>query len=571
MARIYNLKIKNFRGIQAFDQTFGDARFICLIGRGDSGKTTILDAVYSVLYPNWNLAFHDNDFHNCDIKSPIEIEVSLFDLPVELLSENKFGLHIRGLDKETGLIVDELEDVHEKVLTIRLEVKRDLEPQWFVVNSRQEPTTISARDRERLSVCSVSDYVDRHFSWSRGNPLSTLLKQQEESGEQEEELPINDALREAKGQIDSYPFAQFEGVMEKVKIKAEGLGIDIANAKTTIDFRDISIKDGKVSLHEDRVPFRVKGKGSKRLISFAIQLSLIEGCGVLLIDEIEQGLEPDRVQHLVNHLKNKIDAQVFITTHSRDVVVELDATDLFVFRKGEKTLTRVDKDLQGCCRSNPEAFFAHKSVICEGPTEIGICRAINEQRVKLELPSAALKGVRFINGGGSQMFAYASKLNQAAFKVALFCDSDTDMKDLTVAQTKSTLRSAQVPVFDWEEGDCLEVAIFKDISFDAVLKCLKLVREGKVEEDSLSEEEAKAAIRDAIQNKYTLGKISFKREHDSAELRQAIGLAASKGKWYKNTTKAQALGKIMLEDIDTIREKKLGRELEALSNWIDNG
>ncbi len=65
MAKIHNLKIKNFRGIKELDHTFGPANFVCLVGRGDSGKTTILEAIEYALYPNWSPSISDNDFVDC--------------------------------------------------------------------------------------------------------------------------------------------------------------------------------------------------------------------------------------------------------------------------------------------------------------------------------------------------------------------------------------------------------------------------------------------------------------------------------------------------------------------------
>ena len=49
MAHILQLSIKNFRGLQDFRCTFGDSKTVCLIGRGDSGKTTILDAIFDCI------------------------------------------------------------------------------------------------------------------------------------------------------------------------------------------------------------------------------------------------------------------------------------------------------------------------------------------------------------------------------------------------------------------------------------------------------------------------------------------------------------------------------------------
>ncbi len=51
MAKIIQLDIKNYRGIESLSLKFErDKNLICLIGRGDSGKTTILDAISSVLF-----------------------------------------------------------------------------------------------------------------------------------------------------------------------------------------------------------------------------------------------------------------------------------------------------------------------------------------------------------------------------------------------------------------------------------------------------------------------------------------------------------------------------------------
>ena len=59
MARIYELKINNFRGIKNFTENF-NKELICLLGRGDSGKTTILEAIANLFSTNRDLRFYDN-------------------------------------------------------------------------------------------------------------------------------------------------------------------------------------------------------------------------------------------------------------------------------------------------------------------------------------------------------------------------------------------------------------------------------------------------------------------------------------------------------------------------------
>jgi putative ATP-dependent endonuclease of OLD family len=289
MAKIHTLKISNFRGIKQFEQVFGKENFICLIGRGDSGKTSILDAISFVLSPNWNIAFFDTDFFDCLVENPIVIEASIIEPPEYLLQDNKYGMYLRGLDVSNNTIHDEIQESHEDVLTIRLTVTKDLEPIWEVISNRQEPIEIKSSDRARLNVFLVSDYIDRHFSWSKGNPLNALLQQSETQADSTN-IIINE-MRRAKGHIDaSNGFEYLNETTNKIKVSAAQLGADISGSNTTIDAKELNIKDGKVCLHDGNIPFRLKGKGSKRLISISIQTELAKSGGILLIDEIEQGL-----------------------------------------------------------------------------------------------------------------------------------------------------------------------------------------------------------------------------------------------------------------------------------------
>ena len=177
MAKIVKLEINNFRGLVSLLLTFNlDQSLICFVGRGDSGKSTILEAISIALSPSWNLPFHDTDFHNCEPKNPIEIKVSLIDFPEKFLSDDKFGLYLRSLNSDSGEIVDdfvdETDEASKPVLTIRLFVDESLEPKWTITNTRQqEDKPISGFDRALLNCYMISDYLDRHFSWNKGNPL----------------------------------------------------------------------------------------------------------------------------------------------------------------------------------------------------------------------------------------------------------------------------------------------------------------------------------------------------------------------------------------------------------------
>lgn len=85
--------------------------FCCLIGAGDSGKSTILDAVEAELSSRW-FSFSKSDFLVCDTSNTIEIEATVGQFSKMLKSGERFGLHIRGW-RSTGELRDEPEDDDE--------------------------------------------------------------------------------------------------------------------------------------------------------------------------------------------------------------------------------------------------------------------------------------------------------------------------------------------------------------------------------------------------------------------------------------------------------------------------
>jgi predicted ATP-binding protein involved in virulence len=66
---IRHVHIRRFRGIVSLDWDV-KAQLVCLVGPGDSTKTTILDAISYALSPRWSLPIHDGDFHNGDTSHP---------------------------------------------------------------------------------------------------------------------------------------------------------------------------------------------------------------------------------------------------------------------------------------------------------------------------------------------------------------------------------------------------------------------------------------------------------------------------------------------------------------------
>ena len=572
MARIINLTVKNFRGIKDLSIDFGEESIICLIGRGDSGKTTILEAISSVLFSSWNLTFYDTDFYNCDIDCPIEIETSIVDFPEKLLTDDKYGLYIRSLDVKTNEITDKVPSDDSvptnPVLTISLVVDKSLEPKWTVVNTReQEEKNISAADRGMLNCSMVSDYINRHFSWSKGSPLFSLLMAQDNQQKPSQGNVVIDSLRQAKSNIDEFPFADLEDVTDIIKKQAAVFGLNISKTNTTLDFKELSIKDGRMSLHENSIPFRLKGKGSKRLASFAIQSALVKNGGIMLVDEIEQGLEPDRVKQLVRILKEQQLSQIFLTTHSREVIEELNASSLLLAIKEnngpqfELRKFRADNvGLQKAVRACSEAFFAKKVIVCEGATEIGICRSMDKWRISQNKEQMSFKDCAYVDGTGSTLVERSREIQQAGINTALFCDSD----DPSVNSEKDSLITAGVNIFDCKSDWCIEQQVFYDLPLAGVKELLTYVQEHFHD-----------SFKSAFSGQLTTPLCEWEesdnlRDKLVSEFQVKPNGSAGK-KWFKTIHHGEKLGDVTFKYLNqTDSNSRLQKNLIEISDWIDS-
>ena len=79
MPRIRKVEIRHFRGIRELSWC-PSSGINCLIGPGDSGKSSILDAIDFCLGARRNLQFTDADFHQLDVATPIVISVTIGEL-----------------------------------------------------------------------------------------------------------------------------------------------------------------------------------------------------------------------------------------------------------------------------------------------------------------------------------------------------------------------------------------------------------------------------------------------------------------------------------------------------------
>ena len=180
MPRIRKIEIEHFRGIQELTW-YPAAGINCLIGPGDSGKSSILDAIDFCLGARRNIQFTDADFYKLDVGAPISISVTLGELDDGLKILETYGMFVRGFDALSRKIEDEPEKNAETVLTIRLIVESDLEPSWSLVSERAKAQGLERNlrwsDRTRLAPTRIGVMADYHLSWRHGSVLNRVSEE----------------------------------------------------------------------------------------------------------------------------------------------------------------------------------------------------------------------------------------------------------------------------------------------------------------------------------------------------------------------------------------------------------
>lgn len=558
------LNIQNFRGIKELEwNSIGD--MVCLIGPGDSTKTTILEAIEAVLYPRWNLNFYDLDFYQGKVSNPIEITALVSDIPSKLLRDDKLGLCLTFWNATDGAH-DDQKDGDEYAVKIILKVTSSLEPEWYVEPAQTtEQQRISAADRELLGVTQIGDFLDRDLSWSRGSALARLTGK---NNIQEMPSILADASRTARAAVKSSDFKELQNAAKQVQDNALLFGVKSKEGfRPGMDPLSANLGLGALTLMDDDLPLRSLGLGSRRLLVMSIHDNTAPEGSILLIDEVEHGLEPYRLRSLIRLLRPKDDEkrQVIMTTHSSVPIVEMNASELYSVRSfnGKTQIFPVDSSLQDFVRNIPEAFLAHKVIVCEGKTEAGLCRAFDQLwEIQTGKPLACVGTVAVCSsteGGRTASPGYAVKLTELGYKVAYFGDSDEPPQP-----TADEMRDHGIEVFLWDGGVCTEERIAQDLPWAAFTDLLTLAIASHTE-DSVWDK-----IRDCLQwqdGNFPRDLEILKQRVGESRIRHAIGQAANNKKWFKRIDLGEGLGQLTNRYLPQMGTTDFVAKMAALQSW----
>jgi putative ATP-dependent endonuclease of OLD family len=458
---IYELVIERFRGIESL--VWHPARGVnVILGGGDVGKSTILDALGLLLSPTNPSIVPGTDFYRRDESRGFVIETTV-SIPPETGINYQLRPSWPWAWDGTKVVVPSTEDdgnsKGEPVYRLRVRGTEDLELVYEIVqpDNTADPLSLALRRAIGLVRLSSHDHGDRDLRLVYGSALDRLLS---DKGLRSR-LASETAKRDVKGQLTpeaKEALSNLDVAFREATLPC-GLNLELTGGPglSVAALIGLTADRGGVSL-----PLASWGTGTRRIATLTISEQNQGEAPITLIDEVERGLEPYRQRSLVEKLQVGR-SQVFMTTHSQYILAAaLEATLWYVDATGKIGLLEPRKTARAR-REDPEVFLSRLTVVAEGASEVGFVITLLENALEKSLH---MFGVHVSDGGGQET---TLDLLEALAAGGLLFAGFADNEEGKHASRWGDLASSLGPLlFRWASG-CLEENVINAIHEERLL------------------------------------------------------------------------------------------------------
>jgi putative ATP-dependent endonuclease of OLD family len=549
-AHIYKITIQRFRGIQSLQWTPA-AGMNLILGGGDVGKTTVLDAIALLLSPSNTAVISETDYWARDSAQEFVIE-AVMSLPAAtgIGSQNTFAWPWawNGIDAIAPSVDGEgdLPGHGDPVYRVRVRGTLELELAWEVMQPDGEFTHFSTAVRRRIGLVRMSadERNDRDLRLVYGSALDRLLADnalRARIGKEVAGLNLQDSLNDNGKQAIESLNERMAGAALPSELK---LGLTTSQGLSIGALIGLMATKNGVAL-----PLSSWGAGTRRMAALEIASSTDKEASVTIIDEIERGLEPYRLRKLINILARQ-HGQIFLTTHS-PVAISCAKDSHLWYLDSRGSIGALPRDKIGTQQKrDPETFLARVAVIAEGPTEVGFLQYLLEKAFE---GNPLDHGVRVCDGQGNE--ATLDLLETLASSGLLFAGLADD-EGTAPERWKKLKAKLKGRLHQWKNG-CTEDHVIGAIPEENLFELLKDA-EGKLDGYRLRT----LAERLGLQDKSTEAidaalKVSGKTWHaliisaasgskDGAPAGQERAWKKHSQQWFKSTVGGQELAQKMV-------------------------
>ncbi|MBA8862445.1 putative ATP-dependent endonuclease of OLD family [Ochrobactrum anthropi] len=459
-ATIHRLKIDGFRAFKKFDW-FPNAGLNVVLGGGDAGKTTILEAIALLLNPSNSTLLSDNDYWQRQRKDGFFIG-AVISLPLEssITTQSRliFPWEWDGTkacapqESEEG---EPVRPVGPPVYKVSVSGSDELDLFYAIHNPNDTTDNFSPALRREIGLVRLGgdDRNDRDLRLVQGSALDRLIS----------DKALRSRLTSAFSDVNVKTQLQSEGQEAIKQLNAtfgqRALPHDLGLGLSAGQGQSISALIGLTAASEDsRLPLSSWGSGTRRLASLAVAQACRSGCPITLVDEAERGLEPYRQRKLVTELAEG-PSQVVMTTHSAPALAAARPASIWYLNQDHNIAELSSPRVLQLQQRDPEAFLSRLTLVGEGPTEVGFIEQVLKREIRADLLDL---GIRLCDGQGNtftlELLEEFSKagVNQAGF---VDCEGDNPKRWANLKTAMGDL------LFQWPAG-CTEANVIAHIDDD---------------------------------------------------------------------------------------------------------
>lgn len=536
---IRRIDIKGYRGLAEF--TWLPAPGInCLIGPGDSGKSTVLSAISLLLSPIPNPQVSEFDYHRRRVGDGFEITAVLGDLGEEIDRALRIPSFHGWRDGRLHEIPDE--EGAEKVLVVRVSGSPELEVSHEIVapsgdTSREFPFRVDVRRLCRHAVIASGSRAARELGLTRGSLLEQFV------GDVDVRASVAMAVSGATEHL-KWPAEVTEALAKLRKLfdtaalpSALHLGILPGQDRSLVTLVGLLAGEPR----EESVPLTLAGSGTRQAVMFQLAAALLDRAAILTIDEPETALEPYRQRALIAELRRLIGerGQAFVTTHSPAIIGSVGWGGVSRLAPGGSPVQLKGGHLKRLFDDDPDAFLARLPVLCEGPTEVGLLSVLLPYVAAADPGILDVRGIHLANGRGNRSaIDLANELLDLGLKCGAFIDNE-----VADSGRRELLRQRMGPAFTaWADYRNIEHAVARTLPVSSLAELLRLAA-------SLAEQSESDFIQQVREKAGRPGRGSVENlvsEIGESEVRVAFAEAMDKCKWFKDVPRGTALAKFLI-------------------------
>lgn len=316
-----SFKIENFRGIKKCELT-ELKRINIFLGKNNCGKSSILEAIFLLTgYNNPILSVNIDLFRNLGHNKEEDFSFIFYNLNYALIPTLSADLQLKQSNISLEIIPESAEKIQKSINTS--ELKSTLSPLTnSIENSNidninsllfKASVKLFHKEKEIISTSIIAEKKDNLFN----------LKVK----------PSNKKLNlNIKGVFLGNGFRNPTEIIQRLdKMIIDKSKADIISNLKNIDtnIKDIVTSNGLVYIDigaNKMIPANLMGDGFLKYLAIIANMYSVKGQGIILIDEIDNGLHFKTLKNILKLIlksAKEYDIQVFITTHSKEVLMIL--------------------------------------------------------------------------------------------------------------------------------------------------------------------------------------------------------------------------------------------------------